>query len=77
MILLLAPPPPLVNVTTHMSTVLGLVLWNVNGSGGYPIIDFTAEYKLHSFPNGSAAPENETWKIISPAHMSPNTVSTV
>ncbi|XP_026475892.1 uncharacterized protein LOC113381154 [Ctenocephalides felis] len=72
-IIVRTPPPPLVNVTTHMSTVLGLVLWNVNGSGGYPIIDFTAEYKLHSFPNGSGAPENETWKIISPAHMSPNT----
>ncbi|KAH9632896.1 hypothetical protein HF086_002718 [Spodoptera exigua] len=40
-----AEPPPLVNVTVHASTILALILWNVAGDGGHPIIDFTAQYR--------------------------------
>ncbi|XP_013170189.1 PREDICTED: Down syndrome cell adhesion molecule-like protein 1 homolog isoform X1 [Papilio xuthus] len=61
-------PPPLVNVTVHASTILALILWNVAGDGGHPIIDFTAQYR-------SAAPVNNTlepWRPISPNHISPN-----
>lgn len=64
----LTEPPPLVNVTVHASTILALILWNVAGDGGHPIIDFTAQYR-------SATPVNETledWRPISPNHISPN-----
>ncbi|XP_032516976.2 cell adhesion molecule DSCAML1 [Danaus plexippus] len=61
-------PPPLVNVTVHASTILAIILWNVAGDGGHPIVDFTAQYR-------SAAPVNdslEPWRPISPNHISPN-----
>ncbi|XP_050351355.1 uncharacterized protein LOC126774059 [Nymphalis io] len=61
-------PPPLVNVTVHASTILAIILWNVAGDGGHPIMDFTAQYR-------SAAPINdslEPWRPISPNHISPN-----
>lgn len=61
-----APPPLLVNVTIRPSTILALLIWAVNGTGGYPISHFTAQYKL--------AFEKE-WKAISPTHISPNAVS--
>ncbi|GLV44997.1 uncharacterized protein CBL_14431 [Carabus blaptoides fortunei] len=58
------PPPALSNVTIHPSTILALILWEVKDNGGYPIIKFTAEYKL--------AASDEDWKPISPNHISPN-----
>ncbi|RVE41206.1 hypothetical protein evm_014144, partial [Chilo suppressalis] len=61
-------PPPLVNVTVHASTILALILWNVAGDGGHPIIDFTAEYRSAAPVNGSLEP----WRPISPNHISPN-----
>lgn len=63
----LAPPPPLVNVTIVPSTILALILWDVQGTGGYPIIDFTAQYRL-------ADNTNDTWLPISPNHIPPNCV---
>ncbi|XP_068633582.1 cell adhesion molecule DSCAM [Battus philenor] len=61
-------PPPLVNVTVHASTILALILWNVAGDGGHPIIDFTAQYRSAAPVNGTLEP----WKPISPNHISPN-----
>ncbi|XP_026327694.1 uncharacterized protein LOC113235985 [Hyposmocoma kahamanoa] len=61
-------PPPLVNVTVHASTILALILWNVAGDGGHPIIDFTAQYRSATPINGSLEP----WRAISPNHISPN-----
>ncbi|KAF2905237.1 hypothetical protein ILUMI_00961 [Ignelater luminosus] len=57
------PPPPL-PVKVHPSTILALLLWYVEDTGGYPIIYFTAEYKL--------ANSDEEWKPISPNRISPN-----
>lgn len=70
---MLGPPPPLVNVSTHLSTILGLIFWDVAGDGGYPIIDFTAEYRAALPPNKSD-PTLEQWRPISPNHISPNAV---
>ncbi|XP_026738743.1 uncharacterized protein LOC113501733 [Trichoplusia ni] len=61
-------PPPLVNVTVHASTILALILWNVAGDGGHPIIDFTAQYRSAAPVNGTLEP----WRPISPNHISPN-----
>lgn len=63
----LAPPPALANVSVHPSTVLALILWAVKDNGGYPIMNFTAQYKL--------ADTDEEWTTISPNHISPNSVS--
>lgn len=57
-------PPPLLSVTVHPSTILALVIWTVEDTGGYPIICFTAQYKL--------ANSDEEWKPISPNRISPN-----
>lgn len=61
-----APPPILVNVTVQPSTILALIIWAVNGTGGHPISHFTAQFKQ--------AYEDD-WKTISPMHISPNAVS--
>ncbi|CAG4959251.1 unnamed protein product [Parnassius apollo] len=61
-------PPPLANVTVHASTILALILWNVAGDGGHPIIDFTAQYRSAMPVNGTLEP----WRPISPNHISPN-----
>ncbi|KAJ8969491.1 hypothetical protein NQ317_009213 [Molorchus minor] len=58
------PPPALVNVTVRPSTILALLLWEVNGTGGYPIINFTAQFRL--------AYTNSSWIPISPNHITPN-----
>ncbi|CAG9768106.1 unnamed protein product [Ceutorhynchus assimilis] len=57
------PPPPLI-VSIKPSTILVLVCWEVNGTGGYPIIYFTAQYRL--------AFTNDSWIPISPNHIMPN-----
>ncbi|XP_017789239.1 PREDICTED: contactin-2-like isoform X2 [Habropoda laboriosa] len=62
------PPPALHNVWVKPSTILANILWEVVGTGGYPIIDFTAEYRLK--PNVGEEPED--WKPIVPAHIPPN-----
>lgn len=49
------------------STILALLLWEVGGNGGYPIINFTAQYRL--------AYTNDSWLPISPNHITPNCVS--
>lgn len=61
------PPPPLPNVTVAPSTILAVILWEVKEDGGYPIIDFTAEFRL--------AHSNDSWTPISPNHIPPNLVS--
>ncbi|XP_044735760.1 protein sidekick-1 [Chrysoperla carnea] len=58
------PPPPLPNVTVAPSTILAVILWEVKEDGGYPIIDFTAEFRL--------AHSNDSWTPISPNHIPPN-----
>ncbi|XP_060520910.1 cell adhesion molecule DSCAM isoform X3 [Cylas formicarius] len=58
-----SPPLPL-NVTIKTSTVLAVVFWTVQGNGGYPIINFTAQYRL--------AYTNDSWLPISPNHITPN-----
>lgn len=62
-----APPLALVNVTVVPSTVLAVILWAVQGTGGHPIIDFTAQYK-------PADNSSETWLPISPNHIPHNCV---
>ncbi|XP_015594105.1 protein turtle homolog A isoform X2 [Cephus cinctus] len=62
------PPPALHNVWVKPSTILANILWEVAGTGGYPIIDFTAEYRLKP----SADEEPEDWKPIIPTHIPPN-----
>ncbi|RLU26824.1 hypothetical protein DMN91_000621 [Ooceraea biroi] len=63
-----APPPALRNVWVKPSTILANILWEVAGTGGYPIIDFTAEYRLK--PGTGEKPED--WKPIIPTHIPPN-----
>ncbi|XP_020290361.1 contactin-2 [Pseudomyrmex gracilis] len=62
------PPPALHNVWVKPSTILANILWEVAGTGGYPIIDFTAEYRLK--PVEGQTPED--WKPIIPTHIPPN-----
>ncbi|KAG7188210.1 hypothetical protein KM043_016081 [Ampulex compressa] len=62
------PPPALHNVWVKPSTILANILWEVGGTGGYPIIDFTAEYRLKP----GAGEEPEDWKPIVPTHIPPN-----
>jgi len=50
---------------------LANILWEVAGTGGYPIIDFTAEYRLKP----TAGEEPEEWKPIIPTHIPPNSVN--
>ncbi|KAK4872441.1 hypothetical protein RN001_014470 [Aquatica leii] len=57
-------PPPLLSLSVHPSTILALVLWTVEDTGGYPIICFTAQYRQ--------ADVDEEWKPISPNRISPN-----
>lgn len=64
---LTATPPALIDVVIHPSTILALILWQVKDDGGYPIIFFTAQYKL--------ANSDEEWTYITPINMSPNSVS--
>ncbi|CAH0548017.1 unnamed protein product [Brassicogethes aeneus] len=59
-----SPPPPLLNVSVRPSTILALILWDVGGNGGYPIINFTAQYRL-AYAGGN-------WLPISPNHITPN-----
>ncbi len=67
----LAPPPALHNVWVKPSTILANILWEVAGTGGYPIIDFTAEYRLKP----AAGEDPEEWKPIIPTHIPPNSVN--
>lgn len=69
--LFLAPPPALHNVWVKPSTILANILWEVADTGGYPIIDFTAEYRLKPV----AGEEPEEWKPIIPEHIPPNSVN--
>ncbi|KYN18855.1 Down syndrome cell adhesion molecule-like protein 1, partial [Trachymyrmex cornetzi] len=62
------PPPALHNVWVKPSTILANILWEVAGTGGYPIIDFTAEYRLKPV----TGEEPEEWKPIIPTHIPPN-----
>ncbi|XP_011500561.1 PREDICTED: protein turtle homolog A isoform X2 [Ceratosolen solmsi marchali] len=62
------PPPALHNVWVKPSTILANILWEVAGTGGYPIIDFTAEYRLKPSPGDEA----DDWKPIIPTHIPPN-----
>ncbi|XP_019768014.1 Down syndrome cell adhesion molecule homolog isoform X2 [Dendroctonus ponderosae] len=57
------PPPPLV-VSIKCSTILVLVLWQVIGTGGYPISYFGAQYR--------PAFINTSWIPISPNHIMPS-----
>lgn len=66
-----APPPALQNVWVKPSTILANILWEVNDTGGYPIIDFTAQYRLK--PVEGVEPKD--WKPIVPTHIPPNSVS--
>jgi len=58
------PPPPLVDVEVEPSTILALILWKVNGTGGYPIVYFSAQYRLYD--------ANQSWIDITPIHIPPN-----
>ncbi|KAL3275735.1 hypothetical protein HHI36_020481 [Cryptolaemus montrouzieri] len=57
-------PPPLVNVRIFPSTILAVIVWEVNGTGGYPIMNFTAQYRL--------AYTDNKWIPILPNHIMPN-----
>lgn len=68
----LAPPPKLVNVSVHASTVVALLSWDVEDTGGYPITHFTAQYRLkHSYPDHP--PDN--WHRVIRGRISPTVVS--
>lgn len=58
------PPPALKNVKIYPSTILAVIVWEPNGTGGYPIMNFTAQYRL--------AYTDNTWIAISPNHITPN-----
>ncbi|XP_033225115.1 protein turtle homolog A isoform X2 [Belonocnema kinseyi] len=62
------PPLALHNVWVKPSTILANILWEVGETGGYPIIDFTAEYRLKPI----LGVEAEEWKPIIPNHIPPN-----
>ncbi|XP_072397208.1 protein turtle homolog B-like [Diabrotica undecimpunctata] len=71
------PPPALANVVVRPSTILALLLWEVDGTGGYPIINFTAQYRL-GFTNNSwipIPPNNipQNSRQIDVYNLSPNT----
>ncbi|XP_054289240.1 protein turtle homolog A isoform X2 [Macrosteles quadrilineatus] len=67
-VLVRTPPPRLVNVTVHASTILALLRWDVADTGGYPISHYTAQYRLkHSSPD---EPPDEWHKVI-PGRISP------
>jgi len=59
------------NVWVKPSTILANILWEVGDTGGYPIIDFTAEVRLKTPPGEKP----EEWKSIVPNHIPPNAVS--
>ncbi|KAK9881587.1 hypothetical protein WA026_016458 [Henosepilachna vigintioctopunctata] len=63
-IIVRTPPPALVNVKIYPSTILAVIVWEVNGTGGYPIMNFTAQYRL--------AYTDNKWIPISPNHITPN-----
>lgn len=58
------PPPPLINVHVHASTILAVILWGVSGDGGYPISYFTAQFKQTDV--------EEEWMDITPIHIMPS-----
>ncbi|XP_046680819.1 uncharacterized protein LOC124367763 isoform X1 [Homalodisca vitripennis] len=62
------PPPRLVNVTVHPSTILALLRWDVEDTGGYPITHFTAQYRLKHSP-ADQPPDN--WHRVIPGRISP------
>ncbi|XP_011883320.1 PREDICTED: contactin-6 [Vollenhovia emeryi] len=62
------PPRALQNVWVKPSTILANILWEVDNNGGYPIIEFTAEYRLKPV----VGEEPEEWKPIWPIHIPPN-----
>ncbi|XP_044015126.1 contactin-6 isoform X2 [Aphidius gifuensis] len=62
------PPPPLHRVWVKPSTILANLLWEINETGGYPIIDFTAQYR----PKHVAENEPNDWLSIIPEHIPPN-----
>ncbi|XP_046390641.1 protein turtle homolog A isoform X2 [Ischnura elegans] len=67
------PPPALVNVTVHPSTVLALLLWDVAEDGGYPISHFTARYRLaHQSNTQPNVSPNQEWHFVVPDHISAN-----
>ncbi|XP_044759519.1 protein turtle homolog A isoform X3 [Coccinella septempunctata] len=58
------PPPALANVKVVPSTILAVIVWEVNGTGGYPIMNFTAQYRL--------ADTDNKWIPIPPNHITPS-----
>lgn len=58
-----SPPPPVI-AWIKPSTILALILWKVNGTGGYNIQHFTAEYR--------PAFTNLSWITIAPTNIMPN-----
>lgn len=67
----LAPPPRLVNVTVHPSTILALLRWDVEDTGGYPITQFTVQYRLRNTPPDQPP---DSWHNVVPGHIGPSTV---
>ncbi|KAL0272198.1 UNVERIFIED_CONTAM: hypothetical protein PYX00_005271 [Menopon gallinae] len=59
------PPPALINVTVQPSTVLALLLWEVDDTGGYDISHFSARYRLKY-----SDPEDD-WHDVIPKRISP------
>lgn len=68
MFLTSAPPPLLVNVSIHPSTVLALLLWDVYDTGGYDISYFSAQYRLKY-------DSKDVWHSVLPVQISPHAVS--
>ena len=65
-----APPLALHNVWIKPSTILANIIWEVGETGGHPIIDFTAEYRVKTNPGEDPS----QWKPIIPTHIPPNSV---
>ncbi|XP_050315911.1 cell adhesion molecule DSCAM isoform X2 [Anthonomus grandis grandis] len=57
------PPPPILSIKPH--TVLAVLIYEMNGTGGYPVTYFTAEYR-------PAYNSSAKWIPISPNHIMPS-----
>lgn len=64
------PPPRLVNVTVHPSTILALLRWDVEDTGGYPITHFSVQYRLTNTPPDQPP---DSWHNVVPGHIGPST----
>ena len=64
-----ATPPAPVDVQVHPSDVLALVVWRLDGTGGYPTTRVQLVYQKLT-----ADPDNPSWRRTYPEHLPPDAV---